>query len=83
MRELALCQTESGFKVLGQVCLLLHCENNSLVNPLLVGRLGFWERLLWLWLALLEEFSLRGGRTLHSSLSEVSVVDFGVKLSGR
>lgn len=83
MRVLALCKTETGFQVLGQVLLLLNSRNDSLVNLLLVSRLGFWERLFWFGLALLEELRLCRRSTLHHSLGEVCVVDLGVNLPRR
>lgn len=58
MRELTLRQAEGGLKVFCKVLLLLHSSNDSLVDLLLVGGFGFWEGLLCLRLALLEELSL-------------------------
>lgn len=58
MGILALGQAEAGLEVLREVFGFLNGSDDSFVNLLLVQRFRFRKRLLWLWLAILEELSL-------------------------
>ena len=80
VRELTLGESPARLQVLGQVLRLLDRLNDRLVDLLLVGRLGFGERLLLFGLALREELLLCGGRRLLRGLGEVSVVELVVNL---
>ena len=80
MRELALRETPARLEVLGEALLLLHGSNDSSVNGLLIGGLGFGECSLLLRLALCEELLFRGSLALLRFLSEVCVVDLLVDL---
>jgi len=55
---LALCQTEGGLQVLGQILLLLDGGNDGLVDSFLVGSFRLGEWLLLLGLAVSEELFL-------------------------
>lgn len=58
MGVLALCETEGGLQILGQVLLLLDGRNDSLVYGLLVSSFRLGEWLLILGLAVGEELFL-------------------------
>lgn len=80
MGVLALRETPRCLEVFGEVLGLLDALDHSLVDVLLVGRLGFGEGLLLLGLALREELLLRGAGTLGRGLREVGIVDLLVDL---
>ena len=60
MRELALRQTPASLEVLGEVVSLFDGGQDSSVDSLLIGCLGFGDGLLGFGLAILEELLLCG-----------------------
>lgn len=80
VRELTLRQTPRGLEVFAKIFSLLDGGNDSLVDLLLVGSLGFGQGLLRFGLALFEELGLSRTWALGCGFCEISVVDFLVEL---
>lgn len=80
MRELTLRQTPARLQVRRKILLLLDRLEDSLVDLLLIRRLGFRESLLRLRLALREELGLAILRCTGRGLRKVLVVDLALNL---